>query len=579
MPVAPSGDVLAKTRDNVLSDASAADRVVDFELIAIAFGDVAWIAMAFVLGLLSRSVGLPPMLGFLVAGFLLNLYGIAGGDMLRKLSDLGITLLLFIVGLKLHVGIFARPQVWAVTGLHMAIIVPLFAVAIYVAAILGAPFFAGLDLSRSLLIAFALSFSSTVFVVKALEEKGQTAALHGRIAIGILIVQDLAAVVFLAISVGKWPTYWALLVLLVFPLRPLLMVLLQRVGHGELMALYGFLLALGGAQLFELVGLKGDLGALVLGVLIASHAKADEMAKTMLGFKDFFLLAFFLSVGLSGQLTLETLLVGAAITPMVLLKSALFFGLLTAFRLQARTAFLATLNLGNFSEFGLIVAAIGVAQGWLDADWLIVIALALALSCVISSAFNVASDRLYTRYRRVWKRLQRTELVADDRPLDIGASTIAVIGMGRVGSTAYDTMRELHGETVVGVDIDQATVERERAGGRKVLLGDPGDADFWERVQIAHTLELVMLALPNLGANLAVIEQLKVASFDGQVAATARFQDDMEMLEQAGASTVFNVYAEAGSGFAADVAASMPAINPAGSNDSATSPAISPESA
>ena len=545
---------------------------MDFELIAIAFGDVAWIAMAFVLGLLSRTVGLPPLVGFLVAGFLLNLHGIAGGDMLRKLSDLGITLLLFIVGLKLDLRMFARSQVWAVTGLHMAIIVPLFVTAIYVAAALGAPFLSDLDLFQSLLIAFSLSFSSTVFVVKVLEDKGQTAALHGRIAIGILIVQDLAAVVFLAISLGKWPTYWALLVLLVFPLRPLLIIVLQRVGHGELMVLYGFLLALGGAQLFELVGLKGDLGALVLGVLIASHAKADEMAKTMLSFKDLFLLAFFLSVGLSGQLTLETVLIGAAITPFVLFKSALFFGLLTAFRLQARTSFLATLNLSNFSEFGLIVAAIGVARGWIDTDWLIVIAVALALSCVISSGLNVASDRVYTRYRRVWKRLQRSDLVADDRPLDIGTATIAVIGMGRVGSAAYDTMRELHGEAVVGVDTDQATVERERSGGRKVLLGDPGDADFWDRVQIAHTLELVMLTLPNLGANLAVIEQLKAASFGGRVAATARFQDDIEMLEQAGASTVFNVHAEAGSGFAAHVAGSMLAIGPTRTDDSRTSP-------
>ena len=545
---------------------------MDFELIAIAFGDVAWIAMAFVLGLLSRTVGLPPLIGFLVAGFLLNLHGIVGGDMLRKLSDLGITLLLFIVGLKLNLRVFARPQVWAVTGLHMAIIVPLFATAIYVAAVLGVPFLSDLDLARSLLVAFALSFSSTVFVVKALEDRGQTTALHGRIAIGILIVQDLAAVVFLAISAGKLPTYWALLVLLVFPIRPLLTLLLQRVGHGELMVLYGFLLALGGAQLFELVGLKGDLGALVLGVLIANHAKADEMAKAMLGFKDFFLLAFFLSVGLSGQLTLETLLIGAAITPFVLFKSALFFGLLTAFRLQARTSLLASFNLGNFSEFGLIVTAIGVARGWIDTDWLIVIALALALSCVISSGLNVAGERIYTRYRSIWKRLQRSNLVADDRPLDIGAATIAIIGMGRVGMAAYDTMRETHGETVVGVDFDQATVERQRTSGRKVLLGDPGDAEFWDRVQSAHTLELVMLALPNLAANLAVIDQLKEASFGGRVAATVRFQDDIETLEEAGASTVFNVYAEAGSGFAAHVTGGMSAITPTGIEDSRSSP-------
>ena len=123
-------------------------------------------------------------------------------------------------------------------------------------------------------------------------------SLHGRIAIGILIVQDLAAVLFLAITTGQTPSYWAiLLVAMLFPLQPVLKLLLQRVGRGELLVLYGFLLALGGAEAFEFVGLKGDLGALVVGVLIANHAKAEEMAKIMLGFKDLFLLGFFLSIG------------------------------------------------------------------------------------------------------------------------------------------------------------------------------------------------------------------------------------------------------------------------------------------
>lgn len=531
---------------------------MDFGLIAIALDDVAWIAMAFVMGLLSKTVGLPPLVGFLATGFLLNLYGIGSGEILQKLSDLGITLLLFVVGLKLNLRTFARPQVWAVTGLHMSIVVLVFGAAICVLALLGTPFLSGLDLSRSALIAFALSFSSTVFVVKVLEEKGETTSLHGRIAIGILIVQDLAAVVFLAISVGEWPTFWALLVLLVVPLRPLLTRVLQRVGHGELLVLYGFLLALGGAEAFELVGLKGDLGALVLGVVIASHNKADEMAKTMLGFKDLFLLGFFLSIGLSGQLTMEAVVIGAAITPFVFLKSVLFFGLLTGFKLRSRTSLLVSLNLTNYSEFGLIVAAIGVAKGWIDGGWLIVIAIALSLSCAVSAGLNVVAHRIYTRYRTAWRRLQRSERIADDGLLDIGGATIAIVGMGRIGTGTYDNMHQSHGATVVGIDIDPITVERQQSTGRNVLLGDPSDADFWDRVGAAHTLELVMLALPNLAASIAVLDQLKAASFSGRVAATARFQDEIQPLEEAGASTVFNAYAEAGSGFAAHVTAQMP---------------------
>ena len=531
---------------------------MDFEWIAIALGDVAWIALAFVLGLLSRAVGLPPLIGFLAAGFVLNAHGIASGEVLRKLADLGITLLLFTVGLKLNLRTFARPQVWAVTGLHMAIVVVVFGTAIHLLALLGTPFLSGLDLSRSVLIAFALSFSSTVFVVKVLEDKGETASLHGRIAVGILIVQDLAAVVFLAVSVGKWPSFWALAVLLVIPLRPLLTGILERVGHGELLVLYGLLLALGGAEIFELVGLKGDLGALVLGVLVAGHAKADEMAKTMLGFKDLFLLGFFLSIGLSGPLTMEAVLVGAALTPFVLLKSGLFFVLLTGFNLRARTSLLASMNLTNYSEFGLIVAAIGVANGWIDGGWLIVIAVALSLSCAFSAVLNVAAHRIYDRYRTAWTRLQRSERLADDRLLDIERARIVIIGMGRIGTAAYDHMHRRHGDTVVGVDLDPETVQRQHSAGRNVLLGDPGEADFWERVQATHALELVMLALPNLAANLAVLDQLEAASFDGRIAATVRFHDEIEPLEQAGASTVFNVYAEAGAGFAEHVDARYP---------------------
>ncbi len=522
---------------------------------AIALGDVAWISLAFALGLLSRSIGLPPLVGFLAAGFLLNAQGFASGQMLEKLSDLGITLLLFTVGLKLNLRTLARPQVWAVTAMHMSIVVVAFGFLIYALALLGTPFMAGLDLPRALLIAFALSFSSTVFVVKVLEEKGELTSLHGRIAIGILIMQDLAAVGFLAISTGKLPSLWALGVLALIPLRPLLHKLLNYVGHGELQILYGFLLALGGAEVFELVGLKGDLGALVLGVVIADHVRAEELSKTMLGFKDLFLLGFFLSIGMSGQLTLETIVLGAAITPFVFLKSALFFGLLTQFRLRARTALLASLNLTNFSEFGLIVAAIGVANGWIGAEWLIVIAIALSLSFAISAGLNAAANNLYSRHRKRWRRLQRSERLTDDRPIDIEGAKIAVVGMGGIGTGTYDKMVEMHGPIVVGMDIDPVTVRSQRKTQRNVLLGDPSDSDFWDRAQSTHTLDLVLLALPRLSTSLAVLEQLRAASFTGQVAATARFPDEVDTLREAGAATVFNIYTEAGAGYAAHVSA------------------------
>ncbi|MEM7503973.1 MAG: cation:proton antiporter [Pseudomonadota bacterium] len=526
---------------------------MDFEWVAIGLSDVAWIALAFALGLLSRLAGLPPLVGYLAAGFFLSTQGISDSTLIQKLSDLGITLLLFTVGLKIDLRTLTRPQVWAVSGLHMLIIVVAFSLAIYGLALSGAALFADLDRSTSILIAFALSFSSTVFAVKVLEEKGEMNSLQGQIAIGILIIQDIAAVTFLAVSAGAVPSPFAPALLLLIPLRPVLHLLLQRVGHGELMVLYGFLLALGGAEVFQLFEMKGDLGALVLGVLIANHPKAEEMAKLMLNFKDLFLIGFFLSIGLSGELTVSTLLVGAAIAPLALLKSILFFGLLTRFKLRARTALRVSMNLANYSEFGLIVAAIGVANGWIDTGWLVAISVALSLSFAIAAGLNRSFHWLYANHRPFWKRWQTVDRLPDDRRLDIGGAKVAVIGMGGVGTGAYDTMRRAHDGALVGIDINPVTAGIHWDAGRNVLLGDPSDADFWDRVQESHQLELVMLALPKLATSLSVLRRLREVSFQGHVAAIARYTDEVEALENAGAETVYNIYTEAGTGFAAHV--------------------------
>jgi len=526
---------------------------MDFEWVAIALGDVSWISLAFALGFLAKFINLPPLVGFLAAGFALNYFGFTSGETLQKLADLGITLLLFTVGLKLNPKVLIRPQVWSVTVLHMTIIIAAFGAIIYSLALTNTPLFAELDLKLSLMLAFALSFSSTVFVVKSLEDKGEMRSLHGRISIGILVMQDLAVVVFLAISAGHLPSFWALLLFLLIPLRPVFHYLLGKTGHGELLILYGLVLALGGAELFELAGVKDDLGALIMGVLISTHPKTTEIAKSMLGFKDLFLLGFFLTIGMSGQLSFEALIIGVLLVPFIFIKSALFFALLTRFKLRARTSLLASLNLSNYSEFGLIVAAIGASSGWINSEWLVIIAIALSFSFVVSAALNNIDDKLYTRFRTLWMKFQRKERLGDDMLIDTQGSTIAIFGMGRVGSGAYDKMHELHGETVVGIDFDSYIVERHQSKGRKVLHGDPSDADFWEKVEQNHSIETVMLALPNLEASLDALEQLQIISFPGYIAATARYRDEVPLLKQSGATFVFDIYTEAGVGFADNV--------------------------
>lgn len=523
---------------------------MDFEWIAIALGDVAWISLAFTLGLCARLINLPPMLGFLATGFTLNALGYTSGDMLQKLADLGITLLLFSIGLKLDLKSLARPYIWGVTSLHTGLCLLLLTPLVYALSLGGVYLFADLSLQSSLLLVFALSFSSTVFVVKVLEDQGEMKSLHGRIAIGILIMQDLFAVIFLALSSGKIPSYWAFALLALIPARGVFIYLLNKTGHGELLILYGFVLALGGAEVFELASVKGDLGALSMGILISGHSKAKELAKTMLNFKDLFLVGFFLTIGMSGELSWRAVLIGALITPLMLIKSALFFLLLTQFKLRARTAMLATFNLSNFSEFGLIVAAIAVSNSWLDPQWQIAIACALAFSFIVAAPLNDRGHILYARFGNFWRRFQGQQRITGDMQLSTADAKIAVFGMGRVGSGAYDRMREIYGDTVIGVDFDLSRVQQHREEGRKVIQGDPSDPDFWDKLDRDHQLDMILLALPNIKANLDALDQLAALNFHGKIAATALYPDEEEQLREAGVAAVFNIYTEAGVGFA-----------------------------
>jgi len=516
--------------------------------------DIIAIGIAYALGLAARFVGLPPLVGYLLAGFGLYATGSQLTSTLSEFSEMGVTLLLFSIGLKLRLRSLLMPQIWAVASLHMLVTVVVTAMFIIVMGVIGVSLFAGLDPSVVALVAFALSFSSTVFAVKVLEEKGEMNSLYGRISIGILIMQDIAAVVFLAISAGKIPSVWALSLLLLIPLRPLLYRLLERSGRGELQILFGLTLALGGAQLFELVSVKGDLGALILGVMLANHARSAELAHQLLGFKDLFLVGFFLSIGLSGPLSWDAIAIGLLLLLLVPFKALLFFILFSKFNLRARTSLLGSLSLANYSEFGLIVAAISVSNGWLGSEWLIIIAIALSLSFIVAAPLNSTSYRLYQRMRARLLAFETTQHIAEEEDIDPGDTHVIIFGMGRVGSGAYDAMRQRMGEQVLGVDYDEDTVKKLKASNRHVIHGSATDPDFWNRMHLDFdSVSLILLAMPNARENLYAARQLKEAGYGGKIAAVAKYADEIEALKRAGVHAAFNLYAEAGAGFAEHV--------------------------
>lgn len=511
--------------------------------------DFIWILFAFALGLLAKTISLPPSIGYLAAGFILHYLGYSPNEGLQVLAGLGITLMLFTIGLKLNVRDLVKKEVWLGCVSHSIIWVILALGVIKILSVLAIIFFAELSNYSALIIVFALSFSSTVCVVKLLEESGEMKTRHGKLAIGVLVIQDIIAVAFLVAATGKIPSIYAFGLLAIFPLRPIFFKLIDQVGHGELIPLGGFFIALGSYELFELVSIKGDLGALVAGMFLASHIKASEITKSLLSFKDLFLIGFFLSIGFSGLPTIDMMVIASVLFLLIPVKFLLFFVLFNQLKLRSRTSFLSALALSNFSEFGLIVAAISVESGWLTNDWLVILSLSVTLSFIFTNIVYKYAHNFFNKYKSIIKKYQGQERLAEDVFIQPCSASIVVIGMGRVGIGAYKSLDSHHSKQAWGLDADSNKVDWLKSQNFEVYKGDAEDVDFWENIDL-DKIKLVLLAVPSVQDCKNITSQLKAANFKGKIAAIARFDDERIQLQAYGIDKVFNFFNEAGVGLA-----------------------------
>jgi hypothetical protein len=336
-------------------------------------------------------------------------------------------------------------------------------------------------------------------------------------------------------------------------MRYVLMLLLNRAGRsGELQILYGIALAFGGYALFDAVDVKGDLGALIIGAMLASHPLAGDVSKRLLGFKDLLLVGFFLSIGMSGNLTVSAVLIALLLTVLVIFKVVLFFFLFTRFKMRARTATLSSLMLANYSEFGLIVGAIAVSNAWLSEDWLVTIALALTLSMIIAAPINMRATRLYEHLRPTARKFETESLLPEDKPVNFGDARIVVIGMGHLGTSIYDQLAPEYGNVLIGIDSNPDIIASHRPAGRNVVLADVTDDELWENTPTSN-VEVGILALKGHQENLGLVKRVRERRRDGKLFAVASHEDEVAELIDAGADAAFNMYSEAGVGLASEV--------------------------
>ena len=311
------------------------------------------------------------------------------------------------------------------------------------------------------------------------------------------------------------------------------------------------MLALGGYQLFELVQLKGELGALIIGMLLSKNRRSKELSNMLLNFKDIFLIGFFLSIGLTGLPSLSMCAVALLLALLLPLKGYCFFAIMTKLRLPVRTAFLNALLLSSYSEFSLIVLAVAAQAGWIESSWLTTAAVAVAISFVISSVSYRYSHIIYAAVHNKLKRFATKNKLQEDNirlPQNIH---ILVIGMGRMGRSALLEFTKNTNDGMWGMDVNQQIVATLCGRGLPVFVGDGESVDLWEGLDL-QKIQLIMLAIPKIEDCTSIAKQVRYAGYKQKIAAIARHDDQRRDLRKAGIDTVYNLFNEAGIKFAED---------------------------
>lgn len=493
------------------------------------------------LGLLLKQ---PLIVSFIAVGILTgpSMLDIArSSEPIALLAELGIAVLLFLVGIKLDIKLVRSLGLVALaTGLGQVLFTSIFGFLICLAL--------GLDPTTSLYVSVALTFSSTIIIVKLLSDKRELESLHGRIALGFLIVQDivvvLAMIVLSALGVGTRADAGAGDVLRVLASGLALLagvILFIRFGADRMTErlarapelLIGFSIALAAAfaAIGEGLGFGKELGGLLAGVALASTPFRDAIAARMAPLRDFLLLFFFIALG--AQLDLAGLgqsgWAAAALSLFVLVGNPLIVVLIMArMGYHRRTGFLAGLTVAQISEFSLVFMAMGVSLGHVTSGALGLVTLVGLITIAASTYMITYSHQLYRLCEPVlaFIPVRRSGPTVDAERTDGDGPDVIVFGLGRYGA-AVGTGLEAAGRRVLGVDISPQAVRSWRDQGREGVFGDVADPEFLATLPLASaewvvaTMRMAASGISHADGRVVFLQQLRALGYTGRIAVTA----------------------------------------------------------
>ncbi len=528
-----------------------------------AFVEIASILLIAVLvGTLGTWLRQPLIVSFIAVGIMVGPAGlglVTQHEEIELLASIGISLLLFVVGLKLdfHMVRTIGPVALA-TGVGQILFTSV--LGFFIALALG------MDPMTATYVAVALTFSSTIIIVKLLSDKREIDALHGRIAVGLLIVQDVAVILAMigitALAAGatgpRAPAadtaiiavsgvgFLAVVFALSIWVLPGLTARLAR--SPELLVVSAIAWAVALAAAGEVLGFSREVGAFLAGASLGSTPYRDTIGSRLVSVRDFLLLFFFIDLGARLDLSLLGTTVGDAVllSAFVLIGNPLIvMAIMGVMGYRKRTGFLTGLTVAQISEFSLILGALGVSVGHIDDEAMGLITTVGLVTIGLSTYMILYSGQLYEwagPWLGLFERRMPYREIAVDSPLRQPADVV-VFGLGRYGGGIVRHLLRRH-RRVVGVDFDPQALEAWRAQGLPVVYGDATDPELFDHLPLNHVKWVVSTA-PDLEASRVLLRHLRDKRYAGRVAVSHRVGDEEAEQQLEGADVLLRPYADA----------------------------------
>ena len=502
-------------------------------------------------GIIAKLIKQPILIGYLFAGFFLAATGFVGDNTyLQNLGKIGITLLLFLLGMEIKIHeLFQFGKTTLVSSLVQIIVSSI--LAFFLSLMMGFDFIA------SLYIAFSLSFSSTIVVIKLLSEKKDLASFYGRLTVGILLIQDLV-VILLLMFLSSAKSYdvgiinyalvgvkgVVLLFLVWFLSRRILPRLFERfISSSQELLFVGSIAWALGIALFIAgpLGFTLEIGGFLAGLSLSNLPEHVEIASRTRPLRDFFLVIFFLYLGTQlaiGQTMLYVIPQALILSLFVLVgKPLIVMTTLGILGYKKRTSLLTGLSLAQISEFSLILVALGGSLGHIKREVVSMVVLSGAITMTFSTYMILYADKIYRlvgKYLSIFERKKAREEVLVSTPKMI--DHIVLVGCDRTGRNLVNYFIKKNVPFLV-IDFNPKVFTALSAQKIPVIFGDVSDSDILQTANVASARMLISTS-GNLADNLSLLEYVSQTNRDLITIFTAPLRLDALALYENGASYV-----------------------------------------